>query len=47
MTTVASGCCTSAPALVDNAIGRKPRPATSGAMIMARIFSIDPRTVAS
>ena len=36
ITTVASGFCTSAPAEVDNAIGRKPREATAAVIITGR-----------
>ena len=36
MTTVASGRCTSAPARVDSAIGRKPIAATSAVVITGR-----------
>ena len=41
ITTVASGFCTSAPAEVDNAIGRKPSEATAAVMITGRnrVFS--------
>jgi hypothetical protein len=36
MTTVASGRCISAPSLVDNAIGRKPKLATSSVIKKGR-----------
>ena len=42
MTTVASGRCTSEPALVESAIGRKPRPATAAVVRTARIELVEP-----
>ena len=45
MTTVARGRCTSAPSLVERAIGMKPSDATNAVMMTGRSRSIHPSTI--
>ena len=46
MTTVASGCCTSAPGPVERAMGTKPKEATSAVMSLGRSRVTVPSTTA-